>query len=220
LYLPDLLESLFHSNAFFNFTRKSRAIKRATMKLTAEQQKGLLAKYGVCANDAYDKSDKVLCEFRESRLNLAICPSELVALDPNAEMLWSKLLRTVGVTVSKGEHIEERRAWILRNFGLPALLQRLRPGMSERQRARIWWREAAACSEGESIPDLTPENLHALNPWMVSAEHKYQRPSAGDGKRGRPDNSREEILANKAARQRGYRAAKRGVLFLRAPAAV
>jgi hypothetical protein len=219
LYLPDLLESLFHSNAFFNFTRKSRAVKRATMKLTAGQQKGLLAKYGVCANDAHDKSE-VMCEFHESRLNLAICPSELVALDPNAEMLWSKLLGAVGVTVSKGEHIEEGRAWILRNFGLPALLQRLRPGMSECQRARIWWREAAACSEGESIPDLTPENFHVLNRWMVSAEHKYQRPSAGDGKRGRPEKSREEKLANKAARQRGYRAAKRGVLFPSALAAV
>jgi hypothetical protein len=190
------------------------------MKLTAEQQKVLLAKYGVCANDACDKCDKALCEFRESGLNLAICPSELIAFDPNAEMLWPKLLRTVGVTVSKGEHIEERRAWILRNFGLPALLQRLQPGMLERQRAQIWWREAAACSEGESIPDLTPENLHVLDRWIVSAEHKYQRPSVGDGKRGRPEKSREEKLANKAARQRGYRAAKRGVLFLSALAAV
>jgi len=163
----------------------------------------------VCGRDG-------LRELRESRLNLAICPSELIALDPNAEMLWPKLLRTVGVTVSKGEHIEERRAWILRNFGLPALLQRLKPGMSERQRAQIWWREAAACSEGESIPDLTPENLHVLDRWIVSAEHKYRHPLAGDGKRGRPEKSREEKLANKAARQRGYRAAKRGVLFLSA----
>jgi len=71
--------------------------------------------------------------------------------------------------------------------------------MSERQRARIWWREAAACSEGESMPDLTPENFHVLNSWMVSAEHKYRYPSAGDGKRGRPEKSREEKLANKAA---------------------
>ena len=188
------------------------------MKLTAEQQKALLAKYGVCANDACDKCDKLTCEFRESRLNLAICPSELIALDPNAEMLWPKLLRAVGVTVSKGEHIEEGRAWTLRNFGLPSLLQRLQPGMLERQRAQIWWREAAACSEGESIPDLTPENLHVLDRWIVSAEHKHPRPSVGDGKRGRPEKSREEKLANKAARQRGYRAAKRGVLFPSAPA--
>ncbi len=156
----------------------------------------------------------------EHQGNLAICPSELIALDPNAERLWPKLLRTVKVIISKGEHIEERRAKILRTFGLPSLLERLQPGMSERQRARIWWREAAACSEGESIPDLTPENLHVLNPWIVSAEHKYQHPSAGDGKRGRPEKSREEKLANKAARQRGYRAAKRGVLFPSALAAV
>ena len=165
----------------------------------------------VCGGD-------VLRQLRESRLNLAVCPSELIALDPNAEMLWPKLLRTVGVTVSKGVLIEERRAWILRNFGLPALLERLKPGMSERQRARIWWREAAACSEGESFPELTPENFHVLNRWMVSADHKYPRPSVGDGKRGRPEKSREEKLANKAARQRGYRAAKRGVLFPSAPA--
>jgi len=186
------------------------------MRLTAEQQKVLVAKYGVCANDP---CDKVLCEFRESPLNLAICPSELIALDPNAEMLWPKLLRTVGVTVSRGEHIEERRAWILRTFGLPSLLERLKLGMSERQRARIGWREAAACSEGESIPDLMHENFHVLDRWIVSAEHKYRHPSAGDGKRGRPEKSREVKLANKAARQRGYRAAKRGVLFPSALAA-
>jgi hypothetical protein len=151
------------------------------------------------------------------RINLAPCPFELIALDPNAETLWPKLLGKLRVTVSKGEHIEERRAWILRNFGLPSLLQRLRPGMNERERARIWWREAAACSEGESITDITPENFHVLNPWIVSGDQKYAyaRTSEGEIKRGRgrPEKSREEKLANKAARERGYRAVKRGVLI-------
>jgi hypothetical protein len=56
------------------------------MRLTADQKARVFAKYDVCANEAGDKYERVLCEFRESRLNLAICSSELIALDPNAEM--------------------------------------------------------------------------------------------------------------------------------------
>jgi hypothetical protein len=67
-----------------------------------------------------------------------------MALDVIAETLWRVLLKKVGVTISKGEHIEDKRAWILRNCGVPSLLQRLRPGMTERERARVWWRESAA----------------------------------------------------------------------------
>jgi NADH:ubiquinone oxidoreductase subunit D len=46
------------------------------MRLTADQKARVFAKYDVCANEAGDKYERVLCEFRESRLNLAICPSE------------------------------------------------------------------------------------------------------------------------------------------------
>jgi hypothetical protein len=114
----------------------------------------------------------------EARLNLASCPPEILALDANGETLWRVLLRKVGITISKGEHIEDRRAWILRNFGVPSLLQRLRPGMSERERARVWWRECAACSEGENIPDLTTDSLHNLNTWIAAKGEKYPDPRA------------------------------------------
>jgi hypothetical protein len=143
-------------------------------------------------------------------VNLAICPPELAAIDPNAETLWPKLLRKVGVTISKGEHIEERRAWTLRNFGLPSLLQRLRPGMTERERARVWWREAIACSEGESeIPNLSEENIYYLNPFIVTPAEKYPDPRASrlaEVQRGRPVKSDEEKRETNAARQRRFRA--------------
>jgi hypothetical protein len=144
-------------------------------------------------------------------MNLAVCPKELTELDPNAAVLWPKLLRKVGVTISRGEHIEERRALILRSFGLPSLLQRLTSGMSERDRARIWWRECAACSEGDSIPDLTAENMHQLNPWIVTASEKYPDPRAARLAivRGRPRKSPEEMRAANAARVRKFRGQKR-----------
>ena len=111
-------------------------------------------------------------------INLADCPSEILARDPNAKTLWPIFLRKVGVTVSRGEHIEDRRAWIVRNFGVPSLVYRLSPGMSERARARVWWRECAACSEGDDIPDLSATNLHNLNTWIVTASEKYPDPRA------------------------------------------
>jgi hypothetical protein len=107
--------------------------------------------------------------------NLAVCPKELKTVDPNAETLWPLFLRRTGVTVSRGEHIEDRRAWIVRNFGVPSLTQRLSPHMTERERARVWWRECAACSKGDTIPDL---NLHNLNPWIVTDSEKYPDPRA------------------------------------------
>jgi len=112
-------------------------------------------------------------------MNLAVCPSEILALDPHSERRWPIFLRKAGVTISRGEVIEERRAWVVRNFGVPSLLQRLRLGMSERESARIWWREAIACSEGDSeIPDLPSGKLHALNPFIVSKTEKYADPRA------------------------------------------
>src|SRR5260370_36563202 len=50
-------------------------------------------------------------------LNLATCPPELLSLDVNATTLWPVLLRKVSVTISKGEHIEDRRALKRRQFG-------------------------------------------------------------------------------------------------------
>jgi len=143
-------------------------------------------------------------------MNLAVCPKELTELDPNAAVLWPKLLKRVGVTISRGEAIEEKRAWILRSFGLPSLLQRLTPGMNERDRARIWWRECAACSEGDSIPDLTSENMHQLNPWIVTASEKYPDLRAARlAIVGRPRKSPEEIRAANSARVRKFRGQNR-----------
>lgn len=118
-------------------------------------------------------------------INLALCPPEILARDPNAKMLWPIFLRKVGVTISRGEHIEDRRAWIVRNFGVPSLVYRLSPGMSERARARVWWRECAACSEGDDIPDLSAMNLHNLNTWIVTASEKYPDPRAARLERAR-----------------------------------
>jgi hypothetical protein len=144
-------------------------------------------------------------------MNLAVCPKELTEVDPNAPVLWPKLLKKVGVTILRGEHIEERRALVLRSFGLPSLLQRLTPGMSERDRARIWWRECVACCEGDSIPDLTEENMHQLNPWIITSSEKYPDPRAARLAivRGRPRKSSEEKRAANAARVRKFRGHKR-----------
>jgi hypothetical protein len=136
-------------------------------------------------------------------MNLASCPPEMLALDANAEIVWRLLLKKVGVTISKGEHIEDKRAWIVRNFGVPSLMQRLRSGMTERQRARVWWRECAACSEGDTIPDLTAENLHSLNPWIVTDSEKYPDPRAARLEKARQvkqDRNAESVPKNVCAR--------------------
>jgi hypothetical protein len=76
------------------------------------------------------------------------------------------------------------------------------------------------------VPDLTVENLCVLNPWIVSASQKFpHRAKSLDNfdrldaapRRGRPAKTREEKLARKAARERCYRGAKRGVLIENAP---
>lgn len=106
-------------------------------------------------------------------MNLAVCPEELKALDPNAEANWKTFVKKVGVVFSRGEHIEDRTALLVRNFGIPSLLRRMIPGMSERERARVWWRESLACNpRGNTIPDLSEANLQPLNPFLSEGE-KY-----------------------------------------------
>lgn len=139
------------------------------------------------------------------KVNLAVCPPEILAVDANAATLWPVLLRKVGITISKGEHIEDRRAWILRNFGVPSLVQRLRPGMTERERARVWWRECAACSEGDTIPDLTADSLHNLNPWIVTKADKYPDPRAARLEKARQVKQANEELLHKIPVERAQR---------------
>jgi hypothetical protein len=119
-------------------------------------------------------------------MNLASCPPEILALDANAETLWRVLIKKVGITISKGEHIEDKRAWILRNFGVPDLVSRL----SIRQqienggpqddvaRAVIWRHVAEASSPGDSITDLSDQNRFLLNPFIVPKDKKFANPLA------------------------------------------
>lgn len=62
--------------------------------------------------------------------------------------------------------------------GRVVIMLRWRPGMTERERARVWWRECAACSEVDAIPDLSADSLHNLNPWIVTKTEKYPDPRA------------------------------------------
>ncbi|HKV28303.1 MAG TPA: hypothetical protein VJN90_08560 [Candidatus Acidoferrales bacterium] len=162
--------------------------------------------------------------------DLTQCPPELRALDPNAEKLWLVFLRRTGISMShdrkrvidNGSH----RALIIRSFGIPSLNQRLSAAKTERERARVWWREAAACSAGDTIPDLTADALFALNPFIVTPELRYADPRgarlaqhARDVKasRGRPTKSSDEKRETAAQRQRKYRAEKRDFVTLYSP---
>jgi hypothetical protein len=84
---------------------------------------------------------------------LHLCPEVIKTLDPNAEMLWAIFLKKAGLHLrASGEVIENdgRRAAIVRNFAIPSLEQRLPSKKTEVERARVWWRESVACSEGDS----------------------------------------------------------------------
>lgn len=163
-------------------------------------------------------------------LGLAVCPDEIRALDPNAESLWPIFLRRISLHFdSRGAIIEDegRQAWVVRNFGIPSLIQRLAAASTELERARVWWRESVACSKGDSIPDLSTENMHLLNPFIVTEGLKFPDPRATRlvharrgqeieraenalrRRRGRPRKSEEEKRAAEAARQRAHRAKAR-----------
>jgi hypothetical protein len=119
-------------------------------------------------------------------IDLAICPEAIRALDPNADLLWVKFLRKTGVAMSakskKGKNSgidvwvdnQSRRAYIIRNFGITSLVQRLAAAKDELSRARIWWREAAACAEGDAVPDLSSDNLAVLNSFILTKALKFK----------------------------------------------
>lgn len=161
--------------------------------------------------------------------NLAVCPPEICAVDHNAAELWPIFLRKVGLHFNAaGEIIENdgHLADVVRRFGVPSLAQRLAGKTTERDRARVWWREATACSPGESdIPDIAEKNAFVLNPFIISAEEKFPDPRAArladarqtftnvKRERGRPVKSDIEKRATNALRHRAHRASKRNVLF-------
>jgi hypothetical protein len=117
-------------------------------------------------------------------MNLAVCPRGILALDANAETLWRVLLRKLGITVKGGAHIEDRRAWILRNFGVPDLGNRLavqqlveKGGVQDDvARAIIWRHVCEASSAGEIIADINSQNRYVLNPFIVPKNKKFPSP--------------------------------------------
>jgi hypothetical protein len=127
-------------------------------------------------------------------VDLAICPKEILALDSNAAVLWVKFLRRTGIPMSakatKGKNIGQdlwvdnncRRATIIRGFGIAGLIQRLAAATDEISRARVWWRESAACAEGDTVPDLSEANMCVLNPFIITKELRFEDRSA-DGRR-------------------------------------
>jgi hypothetical protein len=119
----------------------------------------------------------------ETRTNLAVCPGEVLATDSNATILWPVLLKKVGVTISQGQHIEDKRAWVLRNFGVDDLVNRLdiqqkcEHGPQDHiARAKIWRHVAEACLPGDSISDLTASNMYLLNPFIVPRDQRFATP--------------------------------------------
>jgi hypothetical protein len=117
-------------------------------------------------------------------VNLAECPSSILAADSNAPALWRVLIRKVGVTVSKGQHIEDRPAWMLRNFGVDDLANRLAIQQQREKggpqhdiaRAKMWRHVSEACLPGDSISDLTASNLYLLNAFIVPKDKRYASP--------------------------------------------
>jgi hypothetical protein len=113
---------------------------------------------------------------------------QLKQLDTNAEQLYTKLLKTVGVTFDRcnGEIVRDRAGLLLLGFGIPDLLSRLESqktiesrrnnGVQDSvARARIWRHIAEASKpmpnpkQGEgSISDIT-DNCQ-LNAWLSDAE--------------------------------------------------
>jgi hypothetical protein len=162
--------------------------------------------------------------------DLSTCPIAIRALDSNAEHLWRIFLKKARIPMAGSKVIEgdgspeheTKRASIVRRFGIPSLEQRL-VNKDEIQRAKVWWRESVACSEGESeISGLTPENMYVINPFIVTESLKFKDPRverltvARDvsqdpslKRRGRPAKGRAEKRATNAARMRRFRATKR-----------
>jgi hypothetical protein len=117
-------------------------------------------------------------------VNLAECPSSILAADANAPALWRVLIKKVGVTISKGEYIEDRRAWTLLNFGVDDLANRLAIQQQREKggpqddiaRAKMWRHVSEACLPGDSISDLTASNLYLLNAFIVPRDKRYASP--------------------------------------------
>jgi len=160
--------------------------------------------------------------------DLTDCPAVLSASDPNAGSRWSVFLRKTGIAMSTDRKRvidnQSRRALIIRSFGIPSLVQRLSAAKTEIERARVWWRESIACSAGDTIPDLSSENLYLLNPFIMLPELKFADPRVerlaaskvesepiqeSNGRRGRPRKSAQEKRETKAAQQRRFRAKRR-----------
>jgi len=147
-------------------------------------------------------------------VDLAVCPKEILALDPNAAVLWVKFLQRTGIPMSakatKGKNLGKdlwvdnncRRAAIIRGFGIAGLTQRLAAATDEISRARVWWRESAACAEGDTVPDLSAANMCVLNPFIITKELKFED---NRFKTLKPESEPEALQMDDAARARNTR---------------
>ena len=94
-------------------------------------------------------------------------PSEVDAVDENAEQLYARLVGAVGVTIDRDtrEIVQDEAGMRLLRFGVPDLLFRLEcqrereakagTGQDAVARAKIWRHVAEACKPGAQIADIT-----------------------------------------------------------------
>jgi hypothetical protein len=107
-------------------------------------------------------------------LDVSVCSEAIKAVDVNAEKFWPVILRKTGVASKRGRVVDERRAFIFQNFGVPELEYRLScqgkrengGGQDHVARAQIWLHVAEASSKGDNIADLSAATMYRLNPFL------------------------------------------------------
>ena len=127
-------------------------------------------------------------------MDVSVCSEAIKAVDVNAEKFWPVILRKTGVASKRGRVVDERRAFIFQNFGVPELEYRLScqgkrengGGQDHVARAQIWLHVAEASSKGDYIADLSAATMYRLNPFLPK-EKRFASPL--DSMRDRMDKS-------------------------------
>jgi hypothetical protein len=139
-------------------------------------------------------------------------------VDVNAEKFWPVILRKAGVLSKRGRVVDERRASIFQNLGVPELVFRLScqvkrengGGQDDVARAQIWLHVAEASSKGDYIADLSAATMYRLNPFLpkdkrfpspldsirINKSELRDRPCANERCTKGPDDTR-AIIINK-----------------------
>lgn len=133
-------------------------------------------------------------------LQNTIPPQELVTVEQNAQPHWERLVQKLGLVVARetGFFVETRTAMLLRNFGTFDLINRLTAQkeaecgnpQNEQARARIWRHILEGCKDGDSIADLTENNLATLNMWLpkeLAYKSNIERFAQGSKFKSEPD---------------------------------